>query len=95
MNAVPGSSELPGSALPDSELLRQHIAGDSDAFGELFRRHRERLWAVAIRTLGDPEEAADALQDAMISAGGRRAGPGHRGHRAGPARPLIRQRHLA
>jgi RNA polymerase sigma-70 factor (ECF subfamily) len=31
------------------------------------------LWAVAIRTLGDPEEAADALQDAMISAF-RRAG---------------------
>ena len=39
----------------------------------LFQRHRERLWAVAIRTLGDPEEAADALQDAMISAF-RRAG---------------------
>jgi RNA polymerase sigma-70 factor, ECF subfamily len=44
------------------------VAGDPDAFGELFRRHRDRLWAVAIRTLGDPEEAADALQDAMIAA---------------------------
>ena len=52
----------------DAELLRQHIAGDADAFGELFRRHKDRLWAVALRTLGDPEEAADALQDAMISA---------------------------
>jgi RNA polymerase sigma-70 factor (ECF subfamily) len=49
-------------------LLRQHIAGDAEAFGQLFHRHRDRLWAVAIRTLGDPEEAADALQDAMISA---------------------------
>jgi RNA polymerase sigma-70 factor (ECF subfamily) len=49
-------------------LLRQHIDGDPDAFGQLFERHRDRLWAVAIRTLGDPEEAADALQDAMISA---------------------------
>lgn len=39
----------------------------------MFARHRDRLWAVAIRTLGDPEEAADALQDAMISAF-RRAG---------------------
>jgi RNA polymerase sigma-70 factor, ECF subfamily len=39
----------------------------------IFGRHRDRLWAVAIRTLGDPEEAADALQDAMISAF-RRAG---------------------
>lgn len=44
------------------------MAGDPDAFGELFQRHRDRLWAVAIRTLGDPEEAADALQDAMIAA---------------------------
>ena len=52
----------------DAELLRRHVAGDPDAFGELFQRHRDRLWAVAIRTLGDPEEAADALQDAMIAA---------------------------
>jgi RNA polymerase sigma-70 factor (ECF subfamily) len=50
-----------------------HVDGDPEAFGELFQRHRDRLWAVAIRTLGDPEEAADALQDAMISAF-RRAG---------------------
>ena len=34
----------------------------------LFTRHKDRLWAVAVRTLGDPEEAADALQDAMVSA---------------------------
>ena len=44
------------------------MAGDPDAFGTLFLRHRDRLWAVAVRTLSDPEEAADALQDAMISA---------------------------
>jgi RNA polymerase sigma-70 factor, ECF subfamily len=49
-------------------LLRLHIDGDPDAFGELFARHRDRLWAVALRTLSDPEDAADALQDAMISA---------------------------
>lgn len=53
---------------PDAELLRQHVAGDTEAFGELFRRHRDRLWAVALRTMGDQEEAADALQDAMLSA---------------------------
>ena len=52
----------------DQELLRRHVAGDTDAFGELFRRHRDRLWAVALRTVCDPEEAADALQDAMVSA---------------------------
>ncbi|MCB5178088.1 RNA polymerase sigma factor SigM [Streptomyces antimicrobicus] len=52
----------------DRDLLTRHIAGDPDAFGELVRRHRDRLWAVALRTLGDREEAADALQDALVSA---------------------------
>jgi RNA polymerase sigma-70 factor (ECF subfamily) len=55
-------------ATPDAELLKRHVDGDSSAFGQLFERHRDRLWAVAVRTLGDPEEAADALQDAMIAA---------------------------
>ena len=57
-----------GQLPSDTELLRRHVAGDSEAFGELFRRHRERLWAVALRTVCDPEDAADALQDAMVSA---------------------------
>jgi RNA polymerase sigma-70 factor (ECF subfamily) len=54
--------------LDDRALLTLHVDGDADAFGELFRRHRDRLWSVALRTLSDPEEAADALQDAMLSA---------------------------
>jgi len=49
-------------------LLRRHVDGDAEAFGVLFTRHRDRLWAVALRTLADTDEAADALQDAMISA---------------------------
>ncbi len=52
----------------DADLLAAHADGDPDAFGELVRRHRDRLWAVALRTLGHPEEAADALQDALLSA---------------------------
>jgi len=52
----------------DAALLRAHAMGDRGAFTELVRRHRDRLWAVALRTLGDREEAADALQDALLSA---------------------------
>ncbi|MGH3165692.1 MAG: RNA polymerase sigma factor SigM [Trebonia sp.] len=59
--------------LSDAELLRRHAEGDAEAFSVLFERHKDRLWAVALRTTGDPDEAADALQDAMISAF-RRAG---------------------
>ena len=52
----------------DRELLAAHVTGDPTAFGVLFARHRDRLWAVALRTTGDPEEAADALQDALVAA---------------------------
>ena len=55
------------------ELLRAHVDGDPDAFGVLFARHRDRLWAVALRTMGNPEDAADALQDGLVAAF-RRAG---------------------
>jgi RNA polymerase sigma-70 factor (ECF subfamily) len=62
----PGSGGL--DELDDVELLRLHVAGDPHAFGVIVKRHRDRMWAVAIRTMGEPEEAADALQDALISA---------------------------
>lgn len=54
--------------ISDQDLLARHVEGDPDAFGELVLRHRDRLWAVALRTLGDREEAADAVQDALVSA---------------------------
>src|SRR5262245_32886012 len=72
--AVPDGSAQPVAPVPgmdalaDHELLRLHVAGDPHAFGLIVKRHRDRMWAVAIRTLGDQEEAADALQDAFISA---------------------------
>jgi RNA polymerase sigma-70 factor, ECF subfamily len=64
----------PAEAEPtDHELLQAHVDGDPDAFATLFRRHRDRLWAVALRTMGNPDDAADGLQDGMIAAY-RRAG---------------------
>ena len=54
--------------LDDHELLRLHCNGDPDAFGELFRRHKDRMWAVALRTTRDPELAADCVQDGFVAA---------------------------
>lgn len=65
---VGDGSPAPTPAPSDLDLLHAHVAGDRDAFADLFHRHRDRLWAVALRTLGDREEAADALQDALLSA---------------------------
>jgi len=59
-----------GSDGPDSDadLLARHVAGDPTAFTVLIQRHRDRLWAVALRTTQNPDDAADALQDALLSA---------------------------
>ncbi|HVV09099.1 RNA polymerase sigma factor SigM [Amycolatopsis sp.] len=59
---------MTAAAPTDADLIAAHASGDPHAFSELVRRHRDRMWAVALRTLRDPEEAADALQDAFISA---------------------------
>lgn len=71
---------MSAAPLGDDELLARHVDGDPDAFSELVSRHRDRLWAVALRTLGQPEDAADALQDALLSA--YRGAAGFRGNAA-------------
>jgi RNA polymerase sigma-70 factor (ECF subfamily) len=58
----------PDALVSDHDLLRAHVAGDPEAFGTLFHRHRDRLWAVAVRTMGNREDAADGLQDGMVAA---------------------------
>ena len=68
------------STRSDAELLAAHAGGDPDAFGELVGRHQNRLWSVALGTLRDPDEAADAVQDALISA--YRAAAGYRAEAA-------------
>jgi|SRR5690625_5280940 len=52
----------------DAELLAAHVAGDRYAFEELYGRHQRRLRRLARLTTGCPEDAEDALQDAMLSA---------------------------
>jgi RNA polymerase sigma-70 factor, ECF subfamily len=52
----------------DADLLRAHVAGDPHAFATLVARHQDRLWAVALGVMRNPDDAADALQEAYISA---------------------------
>ena len=87
-DAAPELTATAGTATDsrsDADLLAAHAGGDRDAFAEVVRRHRDRLWAVALRTLGEPEEAADALQDALVSAfraAGSGPGSAYRGESA-------------
>lgn len=58
----------------DAALLAAHVAGDPNAFTTLVHRHQDRLWAVALRMMRNPHDAADALQDAYLAAFRRAAG---------------------
>ena len=60
-------------AAPTTSCCRRTSTATPRRSRILFRRHRDRLWAVALRTMGNPEDAADGLQDGMIAAY-RRAG---------------------
>ena len=60
----------------DAELLVAHVGGDRYAFEALFHRHQRQLYRLAKITSRNPEDAADALQDAMLSA--HRKAPGFR-----------------
>lgn len=62
-----GSFGGPGQR-SDAELLAAHVAGDRYAFEELFLRHQRQLYRLARLTSRTGEDAADALQDAMLSA---------------------------
>jgi len=57
-----------GQHRTDAELLAAHVAGDRYAFEELFHRHHRQMYRLAQFTSHNPDDAADALQDAMLSA---------------------------
>jgi RNA polymerase sigma-70 factor (ECF subfamily) len=52
----------------DLELAARLRAGDMQAFEEVFRQHGTRLYNVALRMLGQPADAEDALQEVFLQA---------------------------
>jgi RNA polymerase sigma-70 factor (ECF subfamily) len=65
---VGSCGEIAGVERTDAELLVAHVDGDRYAFEELFYRHHRQLHRLARITSHNREDAADALQDAMLSA---------------------------
>ncbi|MFE3291156.1 RNA polymerase sigma factor SigM [Rhodococcus sp. NPDC059234] len=59
---------IAGEGMTDAQLLAAHASGDARAFAELLSRHQDHLWQTAKRTSYTPEDAADALQEALLSA---------------------------
>ncbi|MGB3482741.1 MAG: RNA polymerase sigma factor SigM [Mycobacterium sp.] len=62
------SAAQPPDPRSDADLLAAHVSGDPYAFEELFRRHHRQLHRVACRRAPSPEDAADAVQEAMLAA---------------------------
>ena len=52
----------------ESELVRRAKAGEQDAFETIVRLNEKPLYALALRTLRSPEDAADALQETFLKA---------------------------
>ena len=59
---------LTGVQDPDAGLVAQAQAGKLEAFEELVRRHSQLIYRALVAILGDPVEAQDAMQDALLSA---------------------------
>jgi RNA polymerase sigma-70 factor (ECF subfamily) len=57
-----------GPLIDDAALVAAAKAGDRDALDRLLRNHYDRVFAVCRHLLGNQADAADAAQNAMISA---------------------------
>lgn len=71
--ALPGAPREPRAASPEEALDEQTLVvrareGDVRAFSELARRHQAALYRLALRLVGNPADAEDALQEALLDA---------------------------
>ena len=65
MTAVRPAAEAAGGGGADPAIGRA-LAGDARAFEELVRRHERRVYGLARRLLGRPEDAEDAAQETFL-----------------------------
>ena len=70
-NAGNGASQDPAI---DNWLIGKAVEGDADAFEALVRRHRGRIYRIALRIVGNPQDAQDVTQDILIQLWGSLAG---------------------
>jgi RNA polymerase sigma-70 factor, ECF subfamily len=72
-NASQGEG-VPAAIVDDPIARRDHIlveraqAGDLGAFNDLVECYQDKLWSLVVRIVPDPDQAADAVQEAFFSA---------------------------
>ncbi len=63
----PGDGQVDGSPEPfEAQLIARCRRGDRDAFNELVDRYQAKVYNLAYRLLGDPDEAWDVSQEAFL-----------------------------
>jgi RNA polymerase sigma-70 factor (ECF subfamily) len=71
---------MPADQVHDLELVQRIAAGDEAALRGLYMAHGQRLYAYALRLTGDPAQADDVVQDALVAiwrSAGKFRGEGH------------------
>ena len=62
--ATPAPRDL---AAEEARLAQRAVAGDGDAFADLYGRYEQRAYNLCLRILGSEDDAADATQEAFVS----------------------------
>ncbi len=52
--------------LSEQELIRSAQAGNAVAFEQLIEEHQKRIFSIAYRIAGNPEDAADMAQEVLV-----------------------------
>jgi RNA polymerase sigma-70 factor (ECF subfamily) len=64
---MPGTSDI-AAEVTDADLLARAQAGEIEAFEQLVARHKDRVYAVALRMTRSEADAAEIVQDAFFAA---------------------------
>jgi RNA polymerase sigma-70 factor, ECF subfamily len=61
-------SELSAKTNGEADLVRRGMRGDAQALEVLFSRYLRTLYPTALKVLGNPEDAEDAVQEGLLAA---------------------------
>ena len=65
---VPASKLSDAVSADDQQLIRECLAGRTEAFGRLVLRYQDRLYNTLVNVLGSADDARDVSQDAFVHA---------------------------
>jgi len=58
--------DSPAPIFLEAEIIRRAQAGDAEAFGQLFEKHKARVYALCLRMTRNSAEAEDLTQEAFL-----------------------------